>query len=228
MKLSLSRRKFLQTGTGLVAASILTQSLTAQSQTQTKTCRLTPPQTSGPFYPGQALFHPDHDLTKIPGSSISALGTVIYVRGKILDENCQPVAGANVEIWQACASGRYNSPKDTNPAIIDPNFKYWGEIDTDPQGQYWFKTIIPGAYPANNNWTRPPHIHFKVSKLGYRELVTQMYFEGEVLNDSDLILQDLSPEERAKVIVTFNPTFNEFPTLNGNFDITISSIQPKK
>ena len=115
----------------------------------------------------------------------------MLVQGRVLDSQCRPIAGADVEIWQACASGRYNNPKDDNPAAIDPHFKYWGETRTDANGAYQFKTIVPGAYPADTDWMRPPHIHFKVSRLGFHELVTQMYFAGNPLNDQDQILKDV-------------------------------------
>ncbi len=69
------------------------------------------------------------------------------MRGIVQDLSCRPVAGVNVEIWQACASGRYNNERDPNPAPLDPNFRYWGETFTDAAGAYEFKTILPGAYP---------------------------------------------------------------------------------
>ena len=48
--------------------------------------------------------------------------------------------------------------------------------------------------------------YFKVTKLGFKELVTQMYFRREALNDADLILQDLTTLERESVIVDFTPS----------------------
>jgi protocatechuate 3,4-dioxygenase beta subunit len=47
---------------------------------------------------------------------------------------------------------------------------------------------------------RPPHIHFKISKRGFSELTTQMYFPGQKLNDSDLLLMQKSDEEAARMI----------------------------
>jgi len=188
MKTDSNRRQFLKLGAGTAGALALSNPIT---KALASSCGLTPPQTSGPFYPGESLFRPENDLTFISGHTARALGQVIYVRGKVMDRRCQPVEGANVEIWQACASGKYNNPKDPNPAPLDPNFRYWGETYTDANGEYFFKTIIPGAYPAANDWTRPPHIHFKVTRLGYRELVTQLYFKGDPLNDQDLILQQI-------------------------------------
>lgn len=215
-----SRRKFLAFGAGTAGAfaffSPMTKAIAAS-------CGLTPPQTPGPFYPGENLFHQDNDLTQIAGNASRALGQVILIQGRILDAQCKPVEGATVEIWQACASGRYNNPTDTNTAPLDPAFKYWGETSTDAQGMYRFKSIKPGAYPADTDWTRPPHVHFKVSRLGYHELVTQMYFKGDALNDVDQILQAIPAAERSRVIVDFQPSGADF--LTGSFDITLQSVR---
>jgi protocatechuate 3,4-dioxygenase beta subunit len=208
------RRNFLTRGAVGAGALLLA---TPAARALAASCGLTPPQTSGPFYPGESQFHPDQDLTQIPGRP-AALGEVVIVQGQVLDTECRPIAGAAIEIWQACASGRYNNPKDPNTAAaLDPNFKYWGEAFTDEHGNYSFKTIIPGAYPADLDWDRPPHIHFKISKLGYRELTTQLYFAGQPLNDRDLILLDLAPADRERVIVSFAGGV-------GKFDITLRRV----
>lgn len=219
-----SRRKFLQTGAtaagALIASGAIAEAIGA-------TCGRTPPQTAGPFYPGEARFTTETDLTYVPGRTARALGQVIYVKGRVVDSNCQPVAGANVEIWQACASGKYNNPQDPNPAPLDPNFKYWAETFTDAQGRYEFKSIVPGAYPADTDWNRPPHIHFKVSRLGYQELVTQMYFRGNPLNNDDLILRRIPSAERQSVVVEFlpAPADHEPGSLVGSFEITLQSVR---
>jgi protocatechuate 3,4-dioxygenase beta subunit len=225
MNTNSDRRQFLKLGAGATGLLALSNPIT---KAFASSCGLTPPQTSGPFYPGENQFHADHDLTLIPGHPTTALGQMIYVKGKVVDPHCNPIQGANVEIWQACASGRYNHPNDPNTGVpIDPNFKYWAETSTDEKGEYVFKTIIPGAYPADADWTRPPHIHFKVSYLGYRELITQMYFKGQSLNDQDLILRQIPSSERASVIVDFHSSPIGFApgSLTGNFDITLRSVR---
>lgn len=190
-------------------------------------CLLTPAQTAGPFYPGEVNFTTDVDLTRIEGRKERALGQVIYVKGIVTNQRCEPVAGANVEIWQACATGRYNNKLDPNPAAIDPNFRYWGETYTAADGSYMFKTIRPGHYPADTNWMRPAHIHFRVSKIGHQELVTQMYFKGDKYNDADLILQDIPARERESAIVDFQPSVPDLEpgSLTGQFNITFRSLR---
>lgn len=219
-----SRRSFLKLSVGAIGTSVLA---IKHSQAQIKSCQPTAPQTEGPFYPGEKKFSSIQDLTWVPGKTVRAKGQVVYITGKVLDSYCKPIKNANVEIWQACESGKYNNPKDPNPAPIDPNFLYWSEAYTDDQGFYSFKTIVPGAYPAAAGWNRPPHIHFKISALGYHELTTQMYFKGDALNDQDLILKQLKPSERKDVIVDFQPVGGELEpgALIGEFNITMKSVR---
>jgi protocatechuate 3,4-dioxygenase beta subunit len=219
------RRKFLKLGAGVSAGALAMGGFLPRALAAT--CGLTPPQTEGPFYPGEKNFTAENDLTRVPGAPRRALGSVVYINGTVTDQNCRPLTGANVEIWQACESGSYNNAKDPNPAPRDPYFKYWGETFTDDNGKYSFKTIIPGAYPADEGWVRPAHIHYKVSKLGYHGVTTQMYFKGDPWIAKDLILLGLSPEERERVIVDFQPVGPgmEPGTRIGTFDISIRSVR---
>lgn len=219
---NVDRRKFLHWGVlagGVVGAGFVGKAFGSL-------CGITPAQTEGPFYPEPGISRAN-DLTVVRGSAGRAKGQIVYIEGRVLDADCRPVEGVDVEIWQACESGKYNHSRDPNRAELDPNFGYWGETLTDANGEYQFKTIIPGAYPADGSWMRPPHIHFRVAKVGYRELVTQMYFDGEALNDRDLILQDLSAEERKQVIVDFRPAPSHLEpgSLLGTFEITIQSVR---
>lgn len=171
----------------------------------------TPSQTEGPFYPITKQKDTDWDLIQVHGRQQKALGEVIIVVGQVLDQNCNPVADALVEIWQACQSGKYNHPNDPNPAPLDPDFQYWGRSLTDSEGKYLFRTILPGAYPADTDWTRPPHIHYKVHKRGYMELTTQLYFAGNPLNATDKILTRLPTNEQNKVVQAIETREIEIP-----------------
>ena len=164
------------------------------------------------------------NLTIIRGATLEARGRRILIVGQVVDEQCQPVEGALVEIWQACDTGRYNHPNDPNPAELDPNFQYWGQDVTDADGRYSFRTIIPGRYPASATWLRPPHIHYKVHKRGFHELTTQMYFRGDRDNAADHILRALSHEEQERVLVDFVESGTESTLLTGEFNLTIRRV----
>ena len=214
-----SRRNFLKSSSlalTTLAGLGLSQAVLAQN-----TCDATARQPKGPFYPVVNQADKDTDLTHVTGSSQKAVGTIVWVEGTVRDTSCAPIEGALVEIWQACASGRYNHPNDPNTAPLDPNFQYWGRALSDKNGFYRFKTIIPGAYPADVGWVRPPHIHFRVLKRGYHELITQMYFAGEPLNQQDRILQSLTTTDQSHAIVQFvAPTAGAEPV--GVFDLQLA------
>lgn len=201
----LNRRELL--GAGMV---LPLGALAGAAQATPGACGLTPRQTTGPFYPVYDQVDKDVDLTRLVGHETPASGEVIRVHGQVLDEQCKPVAGALVDLWQADANGRYSHPADMNPARRDPNFQGWGQAVTDAEGRYAFRTIKPAAYPLDfldgkadeRKGYRTPHIHFRVSKRGYRELSTQMYFAGESLNGADLVLNRVPQAERPRVVIS--------------------------
>ncbi len=214
MNASIARRQILKQGgalgLGLVAAA------TAQAAAA---IGLTPAQPEGPFYPVADQADKDTDLTRVAGRPATAQGQVVHLSGRVTGVDGAPLAGALVEIWQACATGKYNHPDDPNEAALDENFQYWGRTTTDAQGRYGFKTIKPGAYPADAGWVRPPHIHFRIAAPGFPSLTTQLYFAGDALNATDRILRALPPEQRKLLTVAFSPTTGG--AIHGQFDVIV-------
>ena len=225
----ISRRKLLTTGLG-TAAGLMAGRLSASPVSPVApTCPgATPLQVEGPFFPTRDREDEDRDLTQVKGRTERAAGDIIYVRGRVLDEACRPIEGAPVEIWQANTWGRYDHEQDAgNPRALDPNFQSWAELVTDSEGRYSFKTVKPGPYPADDQgWIRPPHVHFKVSRRGYQEVITQMYFAGEPLNEPDRIRKALAPEDRERVTVEFRPAPPDLEpgAQVGTFDITLRKV----
>ncbi len=218
-----SRRKFLK----FAGISSLGGLVAFKAANAVANCDLgaTPEQPLGPFYPKRFPLDSDVDLTRVKGRAANASGEVVIVSGIVSDEQCRPVEGAIVEIWQACVTGKYNHPSDTSNNSLDPNFQYYGMMKSNEKGAYSFRTIRPGSYQASVSWRRPPHIHFKISLRGYEELVTQMYFAGEALNSRDLILSDLHPEEQKKVVVEFKKENHLGEIIGkGTFDITLKAL----
>jgi len=140
-------------------------------------------ETTGPVFGPETIGALDADLIlnfARPGEM--ALGERIVVRGRVLDENGQPVPHTLVEVWQANAGGRYRHRNEGYLAPLDPNFGGCGRCMTDAAGWYRFRTVKPGPYPwpnGVNDW-RPAHVHFSVFGSGFgQRLITQMYFEGD-------------------------------------------------
>ena len=118
----------------------------------------------GPFYRPDA---PERDDLTFKGLK----GSVITIKGRVFGEDCKtPLENALVEIWHCDTEGTY----DNDSAA----FKHRAVWYTNKDGEYAFKTILPGKY-LNGKLYRPAHIHFRVTEQKSRELISQLYFHGD-------------------------------------------------
>ena len=209
---SIKRRNFLKNAAlGSVATVIATS-------TQAK--MITPSEVEGPFYPITPQKDKDADLTKVEGKDGVAKGDIIVISGQVFDQHGNTVEDVTIDLWQANSFGKYHHPHDTSDAPIDENFQSWAILQSGKQGRFKFKTIMPGAYPLGASQQRTPHIHVKVSKLGYEPLLTQMYFPNHPLNEKDGLFKRKSKEEQEMM------TAKKLST-NGNqfqFDFVIEKV----
>ncbi len=163
----------------------------------------TPSAMEGPFYPTPAMrfADADNDLVKIAGQVTEAGGEIVVLKGRVLDAEGAPVAGARIEIWQCDANGRYLHTGDSGRSrpARDGAFQGFGHVVTGDDGAYAFRTIKPVAYPG-----RTPHIHVKVFPPGGRAtLTTQFYIDGHPLNAGDFLWRRMSAVEQAAVAMAF-------------------------
>ena len=225
-KKNFNRRKFLSSlgitvGTGFIGSNEINpvKNLTIED------CAITPILEMGPYAVLKYRKQADHDidLTQIEGHSGIAFGQIITIIGIVKDRNCNPIKGAVVEIWSANHFGKYHHEYDLK-GQEDPNFQGWGQAVTNENGEYKFKTILPGQYAA-----RTRHIHFKISKRDYHELTTQLFFEGEERNKTDFILSSFSHDEQQLII---RPIVEKGSSKHVEFNITLDEIKkgslPKK
>lgn len=114
-------------------------------------------------------------------------GETLLMRGRVVGENGEPVAGALVEVWHANHLGNYSYFDKSQPP-----FHLRASIRTDAQGRYSFRSIVPVGYsvpPAGKTQQlldqlgrhghRPAHIHFFVSAPQHRKLTTQINIDGD-------------------------------------------------
>jgi len=172
-----------------------------------------------------SIYPAEEDMTKLANGQ-EAMGERIIIGGRVVDEDGRPVRGAMLEVWQANAAGRYNHPRDTHDAPLDPNFVGRARVFADADGRYQLTTIRPGAYPWRNhqNAWRPVHVHFSLFGAGFAQrMITQMYFPGDPLLDLDPIF-NATPDAaaRARLIANFDLglTMPEY-ALGYRFDIVL-------
>src|SRR3954452_13613998 len=170
----------------------------------------------------------DADLTTNAGTGGEAIGSRTIVVGRVTDVHGAPVAGAQIEIWQANACGRYAHWRETAfPAPLDPNFLGAGRCLTDVNGNYRFLTIRPGPYPWGNhpNAWRPAHIHLSLFGGGWAaRLVTQFYFEGDPLLGLDPIFESVPEHARGRLLSRYaHDVTEENYALGYRFDIVLNA-----
>jgi len=123
-------------------------------------CAVTPTETIGPYPSHESLIRSDIR----EGRSGTPLTLTITVVSS--SNNCGPVGGASVGIWQCDATGNY-SEYGTQTAQTYLR----GIQTTDANGQVVFTTIYPGWYQG-----RATHIHVEVVRNGSSVKVTQIAF----------------------------------------------------
>ncbi|WP_219064282.1 catechol 1,2-dioxygenase [Pseudomonas sp. UMAB-08] len=114
-------------------------------------------------------------------------GTVLFMKGQVKDLDGKPVANAIVDVWHANTGGTYSYFDGTQS-----EFNLRRRIETDAQGNYRFRSIVPSGYGCppdgptqklldqlGRHGQRPAHIHFFISAPGHRHLTTQINLSGE-------------------------------------------------
>ena len=127
---------------------------------------VTPAVPEGPFYKDEQLNRVDIREHKA-GIPI----TYIFI---VEDEDCKPVEGAIVDIWQCDASGHYSDYKAEN--TLNETWLRGYQI-TGADGICRFTSIFPGWYEG-----RITHLHGKVHLKGKTLLTTNFFFSKEIEN----------------------------------------------
>ena len=164
----------------------------------------------GPLFPVNHEEARDNDLTHVDNCKNLPEGTIVELRGTILNTAGEAVANAEVLIWQTDDRGIYDHPEaarmmNLESVELDPHFQYWGKTITDNNGNYYFKTIMPKPYLIAN-LQRPAHIHFQVKHPDHKYLTTELHFPNDKFIEDDPITEELTAEQHKLLMVTITET----------------------
>jgi protocatechuate 3,4-dioxygenase beta subunit len=147
--------------------------LTADDFAALGTCLLAPEQTQGPFFADVGLER--RDITE------GLAGHPLRLGIRVVDEDCNPVAGALVDVWHCDVDGDYSAFQDGSGAGDDggegTTFLRGSQV-ADAAGIVEFATNYPGWYQG-----RAVHIHTKVRLDGTEILTTQLYFPEDLTDE---------------------------------------------
>ncbi len=144
----------------------------------------------GPFHvEGAPHIEPGGDLAR------GAKGEPCFVSGQVRAQDGRPIAGAELQAWQADADGFY----DVQYAGLGEH-QGRGILTSDADGRFHFRSILAEAYPVPHDgpvgqmldhlgrhpW-RPAHLHFMVTAPGYQRLITHVFREGSRYLDGDAV-----------------------------------------
>ena len=120
----------------------------------------------GPFYVPNSPRHENGANINLDGK-----GEPVLVRGRVLDQDGKPIAGALLEVWQANADGFY----DVQQKGVQPDNNLRAAFTSDANGDFWFRSAKPLYYPIPGDGPvgemlaalgrsiyRPAHLHFMV------------------------------------------------------------------
>ena len=183
----------------------------------------------GPFYvPGA----PRREY----GASIAeeaAAGVPAFVHGRVLDVSGQPIADAELDVWQNGADRLYAVQR---PEAPEDHLR--GRFRSRTDGTYAFLAVRPVPYPipydgpvgamlsatGRHPW-RPAHIHMIVRAPGYRTLTTHVFDAASEYLGSDAVFA-VKPRQPylvklfindSQVFQPYSVFYNDFfQIMNGN------------
>lgn len=158
-------------------------------------------------------------------------GEVLLVEGTVRDTSGNPIAGAELDIWQTAPNGMYSS-QDPDQHI----HSFHGLMTTDENGRYAFTTVRPVSYTvpddgpvgeilraAGRHPWRPSHLHYILKAKGFRTLVTEVFPDDDPYLDDDTVFG-----VRDDLVMTYVPQpAGSFPAgfeLSGKVDGAYSRV----
>lgn len=122
-------------------------------------------------------------------------GPVLFADCSISDPQGRPLAGVEVDVWQASPVGMYENQDETQ---ADMNLR--GKFTTGADGRFWFRSVKPAGYPVPTGGPvgdllraqrrhpyRPAHMHFLAFKPGWKTLITQVFVDDDERLETDVV-----------------------------------------
>ena len=148
---------------------------------------VTPTDALAPPDPSHATCPPTRDVDIDPAAILelgpgpaspptTAAGEKLVIIGTVYTEDCTPLAGAILNVWQTDANGEYGPGHGSD----DMRCCYlMGSLRSRLYGHYQLITIKPAHY---NGEQRPPpaHIHLEISHPQAVQLETEVAFAGDL------------------------------------------------
>lgn len=122
-------------------------------------------------------------------------GPVLLAEGTIKDTDGNPIAGAELDLWQTAPNGLYASQDDDQDT-----FSFHGLMTVGDDGRYAFTTVKPVEYTVPSDgpvgdilracgrhpW-RPSHLHYIIKAPGFKSLVTEIFPSDDPYLDQDTV-----------------------------------------
>ncbi|MGL4239685.1 MAG: dioxygenase [Beijerinckiaceae bacterium] len=122
-------------------------------------------------------------------------GAPLFANCLVRNAKGEPLAGVEVDVWQASPSGMYENQDDSQ---ADMNLR--GKFMTGKDGRFSFRSVKPAGYPVpvhgpvgkllkaqKRHPYRPAHLHFLLHRKGYKTLITQVFVDDDKYLETDVV-----------------------------------------
>jgi catechol 1,2-dioxygenase len=174
----------------ILLSDVLGVTMVTDLVTQNKPPGTTESTVLGPFYRAGAP-------KRAAGDNMSPEdpGTPLIFTGRVLNLQGNPIAGADLDTFQAGSTGFYDSQL---PELDEMRWR--GVYTTDAEGRYLIRTVRPLYYQvptdgpvgkilrstSRHSW-RPAHIHFVITAPGCQKLTTHLFDSVDPYLRSDTV-----------------------------------------
>ena len=178
----------------------------------------------GPFYVAGAPRRRYGDSIAEEGEA----GVPVWVAGRVLDTEGEPIAGAELDVWQNGEDRLYAVQR---PEAPEDHLR--GRFESRSDGSFGFVAVRPVPYPIPDDgpvgrmldatgrhpW-RPAHIHMIVRAAGHRTLTTHVFDADSRYLDSDAVFA-VKPS-LVRRFTTGEPTPDGAPELSVRCDFVLA------